>query len=187
MEIVEIAKRARRLVPPSEYLMNQIAPRIPLHGPRMRCYRAFGVNFEDIDTTTIMLGTEVFRPKNLSLGRNTVIGRRCLMDCRGSTVTIGRNVNFGSRVVFVCAKHDIQSPTFQHSSHPITVKDYAWISLRATVLGGVTVGEGAVVAAGAVVTADVEPYTVVAGVPARAIGERTRDLRYDLLHRPNWR
>jgi maltose O-acetyltransferase len=187
MDILTAAKRARRFVPPGEYLMNAFVAHIPLLGPRMRGYRAFGVHFEDIDTSTIMLGTEVFKPKALSVGAHTIIGRRCLMDCRGSQITLGRNVNFGSQVVFVCAKHDIQSPTFAHSFSPIVVHDYAWISLRATVLGGVTVGEGAVVAAGAVVTSDVDPYTVVAGVPARPIGERTRDLRYELLHRPNWR
>jgi acetyltransferase-like isoleucine patch superfamily enzyme len=187
MDILTVAKRARGLVPPGEYLMNTFAAHLPLLKPRMRGYQAFGVHFEDIDTTTIMLATEVFNPKGLSVGAHTIIGRRCLMDCRGSEITLGRNVNFGSQVVFVCAKHDIQSPTFAHSYAPIVVHDYAWISLRATVLGGVTVGEGAVVAAGAVVTSDVEPYTVVGGIPARPIGERTRDLRYELLHRPNWR
>lgn len=53
-------------------------------------------------------------------------------------------------------------------------------------LGGVRIGEGAVVAANATVTADVAPFTIVGGTPAVAIGERTRDLRYHLDYRPNW-
>ncbi len=53
-----------------------------------------------------------------------------------------------------------------------------------TLLPGVTVGEGAVVAAGAVVTGDVAPYTIVAGIPARKIGDRNRDLRYEFTGRP---
>ncbi|HMS72434.1 MAG TPA: hypothetical protein PKB03_05320, partial [Baekduia sp.] len=65
--------------------------------------------------------------------------------------------------------------------------DRAWVALGATVLGGVTIGEGAVVAAGAVVTKDVEPYSVVGGVPAVKIGDRSRGLRYELDYRPSWR
>jgi maltose O-acetyltransferase len=187
MGAIDLAKRVRRFVPPSEYVMNTLVLRVPLRTPRMRCYEAFGVHFEDIATTTIMLGTEVFKPKRLSIGRNTIIGRRCLLDCRGSPVTIGRNVNISSQAIFVCAKHDIQSPTFAHTFAPIVVHDYVWVSLRAIVLGGVTIGEGAVVAAGSIVTKDVEPYTVVAGSPARPIGERTRDLHYELSYQPDWR
>jgi maltose O-acetyltransferase len=69
----------------------------------------------------------------------------------------------------------------------VVIEDHAWLGTRAMVLPGVTVGRGAVVAAGAVVTKDVPPYTIVGGVPARVIGQRTTDLRYQfdyfrLLH-----
>jgi maltose O-acetyltransferase len=63
----------------------------------------------------------------------------------------------------------------------VVVGDHAWLSFRCTVLPGVTIGEGAVVAAGAVVTKDVPRYAIVAGIPARVIGERSpRGLDYDL-------
>jgi maltose O-acetyltransferase len=187
MDLAALRRHARQLVPTREYLLNRLAPRIPLLAPRLLCYRAFGVRFEDIDTTAILLGTEVLGPKELSIGAHTVIGRRCLIDCRGKGVRLGRNVNVGSQVAFVSGKHEVQSATFESASAPISVGDYAWISLRATVLGGVTIGEGAVVAAGAVVAGDVEPYTIVGGVPARPIGERTRELDYDIVYRPDWR
>jgi acetyltransferase-like isoleucine patch superfamily enzyme len=187
MEPIEIARRARRLVPPSEYVMNALAPHIPWRAPRMRAYQAFGVHFQDISTTTIMLGTEVFKPERLTIGPNTIIGRRCLLDCRGSPVTIGRNVNISSQVILVCGKHDVQSPLFEHSFAPIVIEDYAWVSLRSIVLGGVRIGTGAIVAAGSVVTKDVEPYAIVGGSPARQIGERTHDLRYELSYQPDWR
>jgi maltose O-acetyltransferase len=60
------------------------------------------------------------------------------------------------------------------------------VATGAIVLPGVTVGEGAVVAAGAVVSRDVEPFTIVAGTPARPIAQRTRTLDYELDFRPNW-
>jgi acetyltransferase-like isoleucine patch superfamily enzyme len=63
----------------------------------------------------------------------------------------------------------------------VAIGDRAWLSFRCTVLPGVTIGEGAVVAAGAVVTNDVPSYAIVAGVPAHVTGERTpRDLTYEL-------
>jgi len=63
---------------------------------------------------------------------------------------------------------------------PVIIEDYAWVSSRTTLLPGVTIGKGAVVAAGAVVTKSVEPYTVVGGVPAKKIGERSKELNYKL-------
>jgi len=66
----------------------------------------------------------------------------------------------------------------------VVVGDYVWIGARATILPGVTIGRGAVVAAGALVSRDVPPYAVVGGVPAKVIGERARDLRYTLNFRP---
>lgn len=77
-------------------------------------------------------------------------------------------------------EHDPQDPYFRAQGAPVIIEDYAWISCRVTIMPGVTIGKGAVVAAGAVVTKDVPPYAIVAGVPAKIIGERTKDLRYTL-------
>ncbi len=66
----------------------------------------------------------------------------------------------------------------------MTVDDRAWIAFGAIILPGVTIGEGAVVAAGAVVTRDVAPFTIVAGAPAKEVGTRNRDLNYRLSCRP---
>ena len=62
--------------------------------------------------------------------------------------------------------------------------DHCWIGVRAIILPGVTVGEGAIVAAGSVVAKDVAPYTIVGGNPAKVIGERTRDLNYKTRYFP---
>jgi acetyltransferase-like isoleucine patch superfamily enzyme len=76
------------------------------------------------------------------------------------------------------AEHDPQSPTFSVTSAPVVIEDLCYVAAHAVVLPGVRIGRGAVVAAGAVVVRDVEPYTIVEGVPARVIGERTQELRY---------
>lgn len=175
----------KRLLPPKEALLNHVVNRVPLVSARMRGYRAFGIHFENVDGTTIMLGAEVWSPDRLAIGTGSIVGRACVLDCRGG-VRIGRHVNVSSYTILMTAKHDVHSPDFVDAYGPIELHDRVWIATRATVLGGVTVGEGAVVAAGAVVTSDVDPYTIVGGVPARPIGTRSRDLRYELDYRPNW-
>lgn len=177
--------RIRALLPTVEVLLNHVVNRIPYANARMRVYALLGLGLEDPSTGVIMLGTEIHSPQLIQIGPHTAIGSHCLLDARGG-ITIGRSVNITSHVKLQTAKHLIQTPDFAHEFEPITVGDRAWIALGATVLGGVTVGEGAVVAAGSVVTRDVEPFTVVGGIPAKPIGERRSDLSYDLGWRPNW-
>lgn len=174
-----------RWAPPPEYGLNHVVNRIPFVGPRMAWYDALGVVFEDRSRTLIMLRAEVWHPQRLRVGARTVIGRKCLVDARGG-IEIGRDVNIGSQTRLMTAKHEIDDPGFAAVYEPIVVGDRAWLSLNTTVLGGVTIGEGAVVAAGAVVTRNVDPFTVVGGVPARPIRERSRELTYELSYRPNW-
>lgn len=83
-----------------------------------------------------------------------------------------------SYVKLITGSHHINSPQFEAEFKPIVIEDYAWICTGATIVQGVRIGEGAVVAAGAVVTHDVKPYTVVAGVPAKEISVRERNLNY---------
>lgn len=175
----------RRWAPPPEAIANGVVRRIPLAGPRMAAYSALGVRLHDRRRAVIMLGTEVWCPRRLEIGADTVVGRNCLLDARGG-LRLGRSVNVSSGTRFMSAKHEVSSPTFVASFDPIVVEDRAWLALGATVLGGVTVGEGAVVAAGAVVTRDVPPFTIVGGIPAVPIGQRTHELDYRLDYRPNW-
>jgi acetyltransferase-like isoleucine patch superfamily enzyme len=180
-----IRKFVLRWCPPPEYLLNHFVNRIPLVSLRMRIYQLFGVRFEDVRTSIIMLKAEVWSPWKLEIGARSIIGRECLVDARGG-LRIGRDVNITSYVRFMTAKHDVSSPDFVAEMAPVVVGDRAWIALGATILGGVTVGEGAVVAAAAVVTRDVEPFAMVGGVPAKKIADRSRELTYELGYRPNW-
>ena len=77
-------------------------------------------------------------------------------------------------------QHDIDSPDFAEEEGDVVIADYAVIGTRVTILPGVHIGRGAVVGSGAVVTQDVEPYSLVGGVPAKHIRYRSKDLRYSL-------
>lgn len=113
----------------------------------------------------------------ITIGNNTVINRFTYLDGR-VPVYIGNNVNISHYTIIQTLTHDPQNPDFVCIEKPVAIMDHAWIGTRAIILPGVTVGEGAVIAAGAVVSKDVAPYTIVAGTPARKIGERSRNLRY---------
>lgn len=117
------------------------------------------------------------------IGDNTAINRFTYLDGR-VPLYIGNNVNVSHYTIVQTLTHDPQSPDFICLERPVVIRDHAWIGARATIMPGVIIGEGAVVAAGAVVTKDVEAYSIVGGNPARPIGSRNKDLRYRTRYFP---
>jgi acetyltransferase-like isoleucine patch superfamily enzyme len=124
-------------------------------------------------------GFEVRSPWKLKIGDGSVIGNGALLDARGK-VEIGQNVNLSAEVVILTGQHDYQSPDFAYQTGPVTIGDRAWLCIRCVVLPGVSIGEGAVVAAGSVVNKDVPAYALVGGIPAKVIGSRNTGLTYTL-------
>lgn len=116
--------------------------------------------------------------RQLVIGENSVINQRCRLDARGY-ITIGRNVSISPEVHIITADHDISTDDIGGRNRPVKIEDFVFIGSRATILPGVTIGEGAVVAAGAVVTKSVGPRELVAGIPARKIGMRTSAFNYN--------
>ncbi|WP_372753013.1 DapH/DapD/GlmU-related protein [Mariniflexile sp.] len=113
----------------------------------------------------------------LSMGENSAVNARCRLDNRGG-IHIGDNVSISSDVTILTADHDMDAPNFQGRVRGVTIADYVWVGTRAMIMPGVTIGKGAVVAAGSIVTKDVPPYHVVAGIPAKFVKERQRVLTY---------
>lgn len=106
---------------------------------------------------------------NISLGKNVFINHACsFLDLGG--ITIEDDVMIGPRVNITSENHPVSIPDRKSMlPAPVHIKKNAWIGAGATILPGVTIGENAVVAAGAVVNKDVPDNTVVAGVPAKVI------------------
>ncbi|MBR4448538.1 MAG: sugar O-acetyltransferase [Methanobrevibacter sp.] len=107
--------------------------------------------------------------KNIHIGENVFINSGCKMQDQGG-IYIGNNVLIGHNACLLTLNHDMD-PENRADMHPkpIFIEDKAWLGSNVTVLPGVRIGEGAVVAAGAVVTKDVPANSVVGGVPARII------------------
>lgn len=115
---------------------------------------------------------------SLAIGDRVALNVNVAIDASiGGTITVGNDVLFGPNVVVRASDHvyaDAERPIRQqgHSGGEIHLADDVWLAASVVVTTGVTVGRGAVVAAGAVVTKDVEPWTVVAGVPAQPVAVR---------------
>lgn len=152
----------------------------PSHRVRNFFYRRAGLTLPA--SSNIHRGAEFYSIEQITIGDHCIIGHNCFLDGR-ETIAIGDNVNMGSHVTIYTREHAVDSPTFAETGEPVRIEDYAWISGHAIVLPGVTVGEGAVVAAGSVVVKDVAPYTLVGGNPARYIRDRERGLTYQLGYR----
>jgi len=130
--------------------------------------------------------SEIRAPYNLTIGEGSIIGDKSILDARNKIV-IGKNVNFSTSVSIWTEQHDHRDPYFRCNSNEtfaVNIGDRAWIGPNVTILHSVTIGEGAVIAAGSVVTKNVEAYTIVGGMPAKEIGKRTKDLRYNFEGKP---
>ena len=120
----------------------------------------------------------------IHLGQRCVINHGCLLDGRRYPIKIGVDVSIGPEAAILTLGHDPRSPHFDDRGGPVVIGDNVWIGFRAIVLPGVTIGNGAVVGAGAVVSKDVPPFTIVVGNPAHAIGERPKQIEYHLSYQP---
>ena len=172
-------------LPDPDYLLNHFVNRIPLAGARVRAYSALGIAFEEISSTQISLGVEMWVGRRLSIGARSTIGQRCYIDARGG-IRVDANVSISREAALLTATHLPDDPDFAAELAPIHLEHHSWIGMRALVMPGVRVGEGAVVAAGALVSADVERYTIVAGVPAKPLRRRAEPMGYRLDWRPSW-
>lgn len=130
----------------------------------------------------VYYGAEMREPYKIKIGRGSIIGDRAILDGRNG-LEIGENVNFSSNVSIWTEQHDHRDAFFRCDTQkktPVKIGNRVWIGPNTLILHSVEIGEGAVIAAGAVVTKSVEPYSIVAGIPAKKIGERNKTLKYEM-------
>jgi len=158
-------------------LANGIGQCLPFHS--LRCYWFSLLGFQLASRASIAMGFQFYRTGNVTIGEGSVVNRSCLFDNRDH-IHVGRNVSIARGVSIFTAGHDPESPLFEMITAPVHIDDHAVIFAGAMVMPGVRIGAGAVVYGGAVVTKNVEPMTIVGGVPARPIGRRGTEPAYAL-------
>ncbi len=132
----------------------------------------------------IQMGCRFLNGRKIHLGHRCIINFDTLMDGRIYSIRIGNDVSIGPEATILTLGHDPKSCEFADQGAPVIIGDNVWIAYRAVILPGVTIGEGAVIAAGAVVSRDIPAYSIAAGVPAKVIGERPQGMDYKLKYDP---
>jgi acetyltransferase-like isoleucine patch superfamily enzyme len=173
-------RRARRFVAGvCFYLANHVVSRIPSFTIRHAYYRSvLGIRIGR--DSALHMGLFV-TGRAISVGDNVVINRGCYLDGRVG-VRIADNVSVSPGVYIMSLEHDPDSPTFEARGAPVVVERNCWIGAKALILPGVTLGEGSIVGAGAVVTRSIAPNRIAVGVPAREIRDRRGAAHYRLRY-----
>ena len=160
---------------------------IPSHYIRRSFYRLAGMHIGR--GSTLHMGARFFNPKHIVIGEDTIVGEGAFLDGR-ENLKIGNHVDIASEVMIYNAEHNVNAEHFAAIEDivkgAVIIDDYVFIGPRAIILPGVTIGKGAIVGAGAVVTKDIDPFTIVGGVPAKLIGERKLKDPHYILGRAAW-
>ncbi|MRI02109.1 acyltransferase [Kriegella sp. EG-1] len=158
------------------YICNNLVCKIPSHTIRLWFYKNI-MKFKIGTNSYVYLNCKFDSTLGLTMKNNVVINPRCRLDTRG-TITIGEHVGIAEDVIILTSDHNVHSKKFEGRNLAVRIDDYAWVGTRAMILAGVTLNKGCVVAAGSVVTKSIPPYEIWAGVPAKKIGVRDKDLLY---------
>jgi maltose O-acetyltransferase len=142
---------------------------------KLRLY-LIGHLFESIGSNVnLQSGLFLVGINNITIGNNSGIGRNCYIFANDKVV-IGANVMIAPEVIIHTSNHGLakEMPMIEQASttKSIVIEDDVWIASRVTILSGVKVAKGCVLAAGSVVNKSTEPYSIYGGVPAKKIGER---------------
>lgn len=169
------------------FILNKLIFNIPIWNIR----RIFCLPVMKIGRhSKIDMNVYFYEPRRLKIGNNVHINAKVTLDSRGG-ITIGNRVSISIESTLLTGSHNPNSPTFEYCPGKIVLNDYVWIGANSIVLKNVEIGTGAVVCAGSVVTKNIPAYKIVAGVPAKVIGDRRKNLAYKPLDHsyflPSWR
>lgn len=160
---------------------NTIVNKIPSRHIRKWFYQIMGARIGK--NTVLCRRVEVLLPKGLRLADRVAVGWFAELDARGGIV-VDHDTNISSHVKLITGSHDVDDLNFSADFRPIEIGHHCWIGTGAIILQGVKIGDGAVIAAGAVVTKNVPPYEVWGGVPAHFIKRRQNGFKYKISGAP---
>lgn len=166
------------------WLTTSLIPNVPSQHFKNWCLRRLGVTMTS--NVKFYSGFTVRNPKGLTIEDGVSIGPKVLLDARCG-LTIRKNAVIAYDAIIWSLNHDYNDEHFCGKGAPVEIGAYAWVCSRSIILPGIKIGEGAVVASGAIVTKDVEPWTIVGGIPAKIIGKRElKDYHYGYIHHDDY-
>lgn len=164
------------------YLYNEVITHIPIHSLRKGFLRLFNKKIDK--SAVILMHVRILNFWNAEIGPRVVINQYCLLDCRIVPIIMKSNADLAPYCRIWTTGHNPDDPEHGLYSAPVVIEEHAWVASSVTILPGVTIGRGAVVAATSLVHKNVEPMAVVGGNPARFIRKRDNPLTYKLTYKP---
>lgn len=153
------------------WFLNNVISYFPSSHIRRMYLQVLGVKMSS--NVYLYEGFQIRCPHKIIIEDGTSIGTKVLLDGRNG-LKIGKCVTIAHEAIIWTMNHDYNDVHFSVNGSQVEIGDYSWICSRSIILPGIKIGEGAVVAAGAVVTHDVPPYAVVAGIPAKIVSKRKK-------------
>ncbi|SDM67875.1 maltose O-acetyltransferase [Siphonobacter aquaeclarae] len=169
----------------SLYVYNVFLNKIPFNFIRMPLVRCFMKVGKDsyVSYNVKILNSEQGRDQ-ITIGNNCMINPDCLLDGRHGKLILGNNVDIARGTWIFTLEHDPHDDYHGIKKGDVIIEDHVWVASRVIILPGVTIGRGAVIASGAIVTKDVPAMSIAGGIPAKVIGTRKSNLKYTINYKP---
>ena len=164
------------------YLYNDIIANVPSHFLRKLFLRCFNKSISK--ECIILRRVKFYNFWNIEIGAHSIINQGCVLDCRRYSIIIGENVDVGPYTKIWTLGHDPDDNGHGLYGGRVELHDHVWVASSVTILPNISLGKGAVVAAGSVVVRDVQKKEIVAGNPARVIRKRNNSLNYIIKFSP---
>lgn len=160
---------------------TEIIMSLPLNFLRINYLRCLGMKIGK--GVFIGRNCDIRIPWNINIGNHVVINKRCVLDGRGAKLTIKDNVDIAQETNIWTCEHNPNDINHSSKASDVIIEDHVWIASRVTILPGIIIGHGAVVACGAVVTKNVTSLTIVGGIPAKQLSIRSNPCTYILSNK----
>jgi maltose O-acetyltransferase len=165
-----------------DHLYNDIVTHIPIHFIRIFFLRCLCKKIDK--NVVVLMHTRILHPWNIVIESNVVINQYVVLDARRYKIQIGAHSDIGPYTKIWTLGHDPNDQQHSVKGADVIIGHHVWIASGVTILPGVKLGDGSVVAASSVVTKSVENNMIVAGNPAKVIKQRKNDLKYHLNYTP---
>ena len=163
------------------YFYNHCVTNIPVYKIR-HLYLKNILQIKISNSASIHMGC-FFTGNKISVGDNSVINRNCYLDGREG-IQIGANISISPECYILSLSHQVNDEHFSTIGKKVVIEDYCWVGVRGIVLPGVHLSKGCVVGAGSVVTKSFKENQIIAGSPAKIIGQRTGSYDYSIKYFP---
>jgi putative colanic acid biosynthesis acetyltransferase WcaF len=164
------------------FLYNDFISHLPVHWLRKGFLRLFNKKIDH--SVVILMHVRILNFWKIKLGERVVINQHCLLDCRKYSISISNDTDIGPYTRIWTLEHDPNDPHHSLKGGDVIIEDHVWAASAVTILPGVRIGRGAVLANSCLIIKDVKSMEIIGGVPGKVIGIRKNELNYTLNYTP---